>query len=76
MTMMKYLLQDPVQETISEDAVNFHSVRYLRWCLKSKDLVGATLFFPEPYLFLHERLVHRVLYPLDDDLSQDFSWNW
>ena len=29
MTMMKYLLQDPVQETISEDAVNFHSVRYL-----------------------------------------------
>ena len=46
------------------------------WCLKSKDLVGATLFFPEPYLFLHERLVHRVLYPLDDDLSQDFSWNW
>ena len=29
MTMIKYLLQDPVQETISVDAVNCHSVRYL-----------------------------------------------
>ena len=29
MIMMKYLLQDPVQETISVDAVNCRSVRYL-----------------------------------------------